>query len=575
MTFLSGFAESYTRARELRQEEQARKDEIRFKYKMDSLVDQRERRNKKKLEEEERYRQAGALAEQMGDPDSIGTFYNELSNGMSFETGQKRIAEKAYEKNPNYTKPVQKIKIPMGVSMDIPGTDGPEWKKINADIDAIDPTLRVAQDDDTSTVGDEAGNSYLLYKPKNEIKTGDFADVALKLRTAQASGDPVAIKQAEEEMQAHKDAILFKETARAEADRKEISLYGIKDEDGNLVDVIKGEVREDAEGNPQLWNVGSPLGEKLVEVPDPSMVISIDKDLNKKRYEVVRNVQKRGADLNTAQDKYVAAMQASSMLEEVVKRSPGVTKKVTGFAVIAKNLEGEAQQAVNLLEMQSAKTQEAFASNDPNVIQSAVADFENTVRDLTGENGVLSPALRNAAIDKAIYEGLLTNAVYQYAAANGISGRSMSDKDVKMFKEMISNGGEDAILQNLDNINMIVLTNLMSAEDGINNDQELSLLKDELGVSGIKGISPQRIGDKLEKINPKLRLKHDDLRKRIKSGTMNAAIGALGQSQESPEAQAQRENVREVGKLYSGAGGKQFRYKGGNPKDPKSYEEVK
>jgi hypothetical protein len=579
-TFLSGFAKGYIDERSRRLDEENRKDEIKFKYKLDALTQQSELRNKKKQEEQERYRQAKSLAAIMGDDDSINTFATELENGVSYETLQKRIAEKAYEKDPNYVKPTTTVKVPAAVSrtsVDIPGTDGPEWEGINAQIDEINPNLRMTEDDNSTYVTE--GASPYKFKPKDELKVPDFKTVLYEVKVAEASGDPVAIQAAHDKLQATKDAILFQEEARAKADKKEITLYGITDEEGNLVDTIKGEIRINKEtGKEELWNTASPLGPKKVEVPNPDQIITIDKDLNKRRYQVVGDLQKRGKDYGIAVGKYNAAMQASQAVEDVVLRNPGVTKKVTGLAVLAKNLEGEAQQAVNLLEQQSRETQKAFASNDPNVIQAAVDSFKTTVDQVTGKDGPLSPELRNTAIDKAIYESALTNAVYQYAAANGISGRSMSDKDVKMFQEMISAGGEDAILQNLDNINMVVLNNLMTAEQLLLEDQELSMLTKEMGVKGIKGVSPPRIGEMLEKINPRLRIKHDQLRKQVQQGYSAAGAGARqaqGGKQETPEAQAQREVVREVGKTYKGVGGKQFRYKGGNPKDPKSYEEVK
>ncbi|AXP07719.1 hypothetical protein SmphiM6_28 [Sinorhizobium phage phiM6] len=573
-TFLSGFAKGYINERERRLDEQNRKDEIKFKYKMDTLVSQRELRTKKKQEEEEAYNQAKALASQMGDPNAVGTFFNEIAiQKISPETLQKRIADGAYQKNENYTQPTQTIKVPVGVqNYDIPGTDGEDWAGINADIDAIDPTLRVGDDGSSSVRGDNVGNSYLVYKPKDEVKFAGFAEADYAYKVALDSGDPVAIRKTKLALDSHKDIETFKAQQKAKQEGKSGQVYGVVDAKGNLIGApFVGEV-DTTEGT--MYNTSDPRGKTIVPIAQDQRVVAISEDQNKRRYEILQRKREDVEKYKASVGSYGAAINTQLQLEKLVQEHPNVTYAVTDLAVLAKSVQGNARAAMDLLVKQDAAVQAAFQSGDSDAIENAVSRFQTTM-----EDGILSQGVVDEAVAKARYNSLLTNAVYQFAAANGINGRDMSDKDVAAFKRMISEGGSDAILQNLDSINQSVLLKIMSTEKGFGKDPALQALMGEIGVTGMDSISLPRVGDMLDEVNPSgtLRMKHDLIRRNIEQGTLTATISAEQDrlNKETPEAQAQRENVRVKGEVYPTASGKKYRYLGGPANDPKSYEEVK
>lgn len=572
-TFLSGFAKGYIGERERRLEREAEKEDTLFKYKMQNLTEQRELRTKKKQQEQEWMHNAKLAADQLGDPEAVSTFYNEFKGGNTLNQVQQRIADGYYVKNDKYKAPDQiikvkgeTVKVPKAVTMTYDDeTRSPEYEKVNARIDEIDPTLRseqIVQDDELTSVAEGNTSSKYIFKDTSKLKMGDFADVQLKYSQALASGDQKAIDEAKQMLDAQKDAIIFKAQAEAEAKGEIQQLYGILDENGYLEDVIPGMVNDQG----QLINTRG-LKPTPVEVPNPNMIVKIDKDTNKRRFDVAGKLSTRGADYEKASNKYVSATQNQMAIEEHLNKYPGIGKNVNDLAVLAVDLEGEAKAAVELLDTQRGKTLEAFQSGDAAAIAQETSNFEKMMNDLKNfenpENSLLAPGIHEIAIARARYSSLIDNAVFQFAAANGISGRDMSDADVKRFKDMITKGGEKAILQNLDAINGIVLTNLMAAEEGLSSDGELAQVTKDLGVKGIKDITPLRLGDKLNKISPALRRKHDQIRAELKRGQANAALGAQGKfPQEEPEGgivevttQAERDKLPS-GTQYRGPDGK-------------------
>lgn len=503
MTFLSGFAEGYINERNRRLEEQSRKDEIKFRYKMDYLTSQRELRTKKKQEEQDLYKKASSLAQQLGDPDSTQTFFQELKNGMDYETGQKRIAEGAYVRNPNYQKPAQTIKVPKAVSQtvsyDMEGTDGPEWQKINSDIDAIDPTLRTAtieDDNEFSTVGGEGEvTSPYMFKPQNVYKIGAYKDAVYKYEKAKQSGDPVALREAELEIKVHQRVFNDEALAKARIEGKDARYYVTLDENGKMTsglvgrkEVVNGEtllinISNPEENDPHNELGGSIVTQRVVELPEHGQ-----KRLDDLTDKFTTRVQKYDAGSGS----FVTAMDTATKITKLLDADPNAaTFSGRGLNLINKIGE-EFRAGYEIILGKDQQIQAAIESGNTEGIEAMVSEYQQEVQKFT--SGLLSKENRTTGENAAILQSLKIAAAYQFAVAQGVTTGKMSNQDFQNNYEQIAAAGTPTdIINGLRSTAAGAFTRLRATEAALNKSPDVKMFETQYGFK--TGLKATRIGD--------------------------------------------------------------------------------
>lgn len=507
MTFLSGFAEGFINERNKVRDRRNEVDDMQFQYRMKYLTDQREKRDKKKLEETKWAQEAKDLAAQFGNPDAAASFYKERANGVEYTTLQKRIAEGAIQENSNWTAPTQKIKIPTGVSMTEEPLDAqfPKNERVDKMIDQADPTLRKpvqSEQNEFSTLIDEP-NSQFIYKPKNEIEVGDYDDAVYQREVARKNGDIAGVEAADLKIRSHEMALTRKAFIEAREKDKGTKLYVVKDSKGKMLSSpFTGEERPDG-----FWNTSVPTRDangnrgKIVNIEEGQELMEIRPDTFEVLEKLTNNFSKSAAKVNEGQSYAISALGSARGMIQILNETPEVTTDVAGAAEWARDLTAEVKTAYDLVANGEAEIDAAFAANDANAVQNLIHEQIKNVKDLEERamsgTGLMGPRNQRIASNKAVYRSLARLYTYQIAAANGISAAKMSDKDFTIFSEI--SGGEkknrDDVLRAIQNSYVGIMNNLDAMKSPINNSREIALFKEWYGLD--PGLEIPRIGQQL------------------------------------------------------------------------------
>ncbi len=444
-TFLSGFAQAFNAARARTEDANAEQENLMFRYKMDNLMEQKKKREAKSLVETENARKAKDLAAQMGDPDSAPIFYKELANGVDYETVQKRVVSGDYEKNTSYKAPTQTIKMPTPVTATYDAEVNPLQPKpgdgilargaqkqyegmmgsVNQKIDSIDPSLRsetVNPKQEYSVTQDDTNSKY-VYKPKNQYKIGDYGDALFKQYKAQQSGDPVALREANEEVKIHQRIMTEKAKADALAQGKNVSKYFSINPDGSLGAQFAGERRDDG-----IYNVSNPNGEQLVSGPVRMMD---DKDIE--RYnKLVDDFGKASGDYNAASTNFIGALNSSQKMAQILHDDRDAASTSSNVLGLINNLSGNAQAAFRALnDMENSITSKAQSGNLDG-IEKDIADYNRAAEKFVS-GGLLSEGNKDKALNAAKFRSLQMQTAYAIAQANASDGKvSKNDLDNAM-----------------------------------------------------------------------------------------------------------------------------------------------
>lgn len=577
MTFIEGFEKGFTRQYERRQDRDQQLEDTQFQYGMQKLMKMREKRDEKKLEETTLSQQARDLATQAGNPSMAGTFYKELKNKIPIETLQKRISEEGYQDNPNFVAPVTTYKVPEGVEPStVDYTEGMNLSPgVRKRMEQIDPSLLSGTDDNTSTDFDGNTDAF-IYKPKNKIDVGSLPESQLKLNQAVQSGDPKAIAEAQEEIKAQKDAIIFRETtgAQAKADAEGTNprkIFALVNPEGVVYDKMLGELRPTGpNGEVEMWNVSNPLGAQRVDLKGGGLR-EITPEQNKRWYDTSQNVSKKVEKYNQRVNKYAASAQTSYTIKGIVEETPEVLAEgATTLASLAQTVGKEVGTLIQMVDNQ-VKTTEASFDQGPDAVAKELVALDKAAAELN-EAYKLAPPNEKIVLQKARYAALMKSAAFQLAAANGVEGRDLSVSELKSFEDQIKGSTKEEVYANLDQASKTVLSSIMSEEDGINKDSEAGFIADDMDVKSIDGLQPRRMGDVLKELNPNLLPDLNRLRAEIHGGATSAA--ATADPRLKPPVTGPDEFGMIPGQIYPGAGGKMFRYRGGG-KNSKNFEEVK
>lgn len=494
-TFLSGFAEGFTRARERTEDRDQQQEDMTFKYKMDNLVKMKEKREAKSAQEAEIARQAASLASQFGDDKFATVALQEIKLGVPPETIQKRMGEGYYVKNNDYVAPTQTLKVPSAVSgtknstfVDPLVSADPKMKKVdeavNKRIDQLDPTLRKDvlsnQDELTSTTSNPGA---YIFKPKNEVKIGDLNDSMYKLYKAQQAGDPVQIKEAQAQVDINRRVETERAVNQARANGKNVDAYFSINPDGSVNTQLPGELREDG-----LYNVADPMNPQKVS----GKVIRMGDDDLKRYNSLVDDFGKASKDYNTNAESFVNALHSSQQMTEILHNDPEAATLASKGLGILESLSGEAQAAYSSVLDLEKNIQVKVQSGKTDGIEKDIMDHAKSLDSLL-KQGVLSDANQQKVINAAKYNSLKMQTAYQIAQATSTDGK-VSNQDLANAMETIgSNSDPKQILSSLGTQMQGAFLKLQSSQATLNRNASVTDFEKRYGIkTGLKG---QRIGD--------------------------------------------------------------------------------
>jgi hypothetical protein len=545
MTFLSGFAEGFTTERNRRLEREAEKEDTQFKYGMDILMQNRERRDAKRLEETEMANQAKMIAQNLNDPDFAPTALKLTKLKMSPEKIMESYSAGTIKKNPKFVPQETTIKIPQGVvnTRDVQYDEGMNLSpEVQKRMDELDPSLRRGTEtvEADASVINEGENVQYLWNPTNEVKVGSYEQAEYDYQLALKSKDPQKIADAKLKRDVHQSVETQKAVTKAKAEGKNVKSYVMLDpETGEISSKFAGEMVVDADGQEVLKNIGNnsmndvngnPIN--LSVLASKGQIREFSDDDAKQLFDLQNRFGKQAADYNTAADKYVGAITTADTVNKILTQYPAVTTMSSNAAVFVKGLQDEAQGAYTLLVNEQTEIDAAIESGNVDGIGGKVSEYEESLNNFAKD--FMSQGNTNIAMAKALYEGQRKLLAYQFAAANGITGAGLNKKDYDNFYE--STGGNKSAPEVMNAIRQTaygVFNVIDSARDTLDNNQEVKTFERYHGVK--TGLSATRLGEKLKRTNPALMPVLNDIVNVNKAGKE----GAVASTQPQPEVQEQ------------------------------------
>lgn len=523
--FASGFAQGFVRARERTEDRQAEQENTLFKYKMENLMQYKTKREKKKEQETEYARQAKELAAQMGDPDFAPIAHQELRNGVGYETLQKRMQDGSYQTNPDYKTPERVVKVPSAVSEPLntnpsapinmsatpnnpvevasidpvaPVNAAPSTfntpigasiaagkanraakmeEKVNKRIGEIDPSLLTqADEDDGDSTTLTAENSKYVFKPKNEMKVGDYVDVQYELDKAIESKDPVKIRDAQMKLDAHNKYLTAKSLSDARANGKNIQPYIEVNEDGTLGRQFAGEVQ-----NGVLWDRNNPMDSNKKA---PANFIRMDEDTLKRYNTLQDNFAKQSADYKIQGSAMVSAIDSAARLSDLLHKDKGAPTYTAKGLALAKQLGTELETGYSALWTIEQEIDSKIQKGDTEGLEGMIAAHARQADEFY-KQALLSPTNNQRAKNAALYQTLKMSAAYNLAQANSGEGK-LSDQDIRNSVNQITGGREeaDSIQIGLASVTKAAYLKLRTQADAINSNEAIAGFERQLG--GIK-----------------------------------------------------------------------------------------
>jgi len=534
MTFLSGFAEGFTTERKSRIDRENEKEDMSFKYNMDALTKQRDKREKTSLQETEYANQAKLIAKEIGDPSFAPVAMDYLRNGITVDAVLSDARAGNFKKDPSgaATQPSRTIELPTtkampdgvtgtissmapsdnavaaanGTPIGVAGSYkdpavrvvGPQSDKVAARIREVDPTLLDQPETPTVYPTSSATNGWKFEK-KNELKLGNYKDSLLKLEKGKQEKNPAMIREANMEINIHRTVMADEANAKAKADGKNTSMYIIKDSKTNKMvpgSTFAGEVRDDeASGNGKiLVNIADPTKETPVQLKDGQELVPLRGDATKDYLSLAKDFDKASGDVNAATDKFIGATRTTRSIFDVLERNPSVTTYAATGVDLARQLQDEVAGAYNALTNQEKDIEDALGKDG------SIADVEQKIDQYEkGVQSLLSQPNKDLATDKAIYDSLRKLAAYQFAAANGVNGRDMSNADFQRFYDITGGGkSKEAVQQALVLNGNTVFTQIDSAQRTLAKSAQIKAFKDTYGYD--PGFEGTRIGDRMQEM---------------------------------------------------------------------------
>jgi hypothetical protein len=454
------------------------------------------------------------------------------------------------------------------------------------------------------------------WKPKmKEVKLDSVEDIFKRINDAKAAKDPAALKSAEADLATYSEAATFKfmqennlkksvENPYEVADPKELYYErdrlaaagkDTKDVEMRIAAAEKEEKLKGDATKPRQFNTfairradGTYAGQFPGFMNDDGTIrnartgkdvpmeqaILIDEKQGQRISESRIKFAEKAKDYNEKLAAISSTVQASAKLVYLVDNN-WIAGTTTGSVVATfKDVLSEGAAAVSIFGEESDQVRETmayFEGIDPNKPLSKQDLSTMQARGSYLINQFLSKDINQLASDARLIQALKSSIVFTLAAANGEDGKSLSNMDMSRYEKMVSGRGEDIANKIAEAVGGQKAA-LMTTERELNGpNNPLRAMEEEFGgdlkFDGSKVTRFDEAAYMGIKDNPAL-LK---IAKRITGGNPDI-YNRNAPAQEQPQ---QPKPAKEVGGIYTGRGGKQYKYLGGDPKDPKSYEEVK
>lgn len=567
MTFLEGFAQGYGDASKARLEREAQKEDTQFRYGMDFLVKQREKRDEKKLKETEMANQSKIIAQQVGDPDFAPTAMQHLKLGTAPDKLIENYTKGNFKKNPKFVAPTTTIKVPTGVEPEYDTYGENFLPNVKKQIDELDPTLRKVprEQEDLSTLNSE--QSQYLYQNPEEVKIGPYEQASYELELAIKNKDPVKIADAKLKISAHENALTRKAVIEAKAQKKNVVPYVMLDDNGEIISRFAGEKVIDADGAEVLKNVsnnqvdgsGNPVN--LDVLAQQGKVVEFSEKDAEKLFDLQNRYGKQSADFNNARDKFTGALTTIKTIDGILTAHPEVTTMSSDAAVFVKSLQDEAGAAYSMIANEQNEIDSMIENGVTDGLGGKIAELEESTKEFSDK--FMAQANTDIALAKALYEGQRKLLSYQMAGANGISGAGMSKKDQENFYDTTGgNKSAPEVMEAIKQTSYSVYNVLKSSRDTLNQNKEVEAFE---GWTHVKTglIQNDRLEDHFLKVDPTL----EPIVKMINSANKTGAFGAL-QGRAAPDATVQnpaQQQAQPTPTVLPGSKGIKYQYVGPQP----------
>mgnify|MGYP003562615704 FL=1 len=624
--FVKGFANGFVNERNRRLQEEKETNQMTLQYRLKDLSDQRDRARAQREKDAEIIKQAKNFGDLIGDPsiaptaakwfqgggtqDGLlqeiqpgGSLYKKPQEGITVERRNPELDTNKGIKIP----PVVANTVPVAeVPADFQGaefTPTPDQQKTidlgKKNTTAWDPKTNEIPVDDAFSKADEkirtfapqllekqaepdfekiTENSEWGWRPKTvKEKFPSLAEAADNRLKAIESGDQAALAVADRQLKALSYAINLQRPEKEGMHR-----YAVLDNKNRFVRYITGTPEIEPDNKRQVRDVDT--GKyvngtvKYIDPEDYKQIGPVTEALAKKTTDIIV----KRANFVTAADTGAKMIALSSKFDLAATRVGSMTAGVKSLLEEAKAgltlISGEGEQFFESIEGRQKSLDDAVAKGDYESLKTQAQDMRKAVDKL------MSQGIKDQAQAAVLYETYKTSLVYALAASKGETGNGLSQKDVENFRNQISGTSPETIEAQISAALSSNFRGLKAEANGINSEGSMGvkILQDKLGFD--LGLGVKRMGKFIEEqyTDDNGQLSPDGQAVMRLFNKIENQSNPLPDSTFTPEDKAQQTQQTQQYKpdeiqefdLGDGTMGN-FRYKGGNPKDKNSWEQVK
>lgn len=514
MSFFKGLAEGFIDERDKVRARDAEKEDLDFRYKMEELTRRKSLRDEQRLKEIQWKTGAEAAARAIGDPSFLPVAYEQMAAGRNLDEVMNDVKNGYWSRDPNapdrQARTVNLAPAPQPTARETMVSDEAPVKQrklgmleqieadkqakrsanVNKRIQEVDPTLLEEANDTPSNPYQAVESGGWSFKNTDTQKLPPYAQSLYDLEKATQRNDVEGILRAKEQVRVHQIVRNREAKEKARVEGKDIRQFAMVDpKTGVLKSVEYGYESQDADGQKVILNAAT--DKPLVEGDDGKFVPIFDDKIMQDYEKLAKDYGSRSDKHNVSVNEYAGALTAVNEIGQMFRQDPALASSfngvLEGIRSIQANVQAGYQALVDQGNILSQKARTGIIDHQ------TVADYENKIQDF------LSQPNRDRAQNYVLYQSLRTLTAIKFAAANGIDGKNMSDKDFNRFYEATAKGSDpETVMNQLFANSRIVWSSIYSSQLGLDKDQQVAAFekraKFKTGLSGV------RVGDRLEEM---------------------------------------------------------------------------
>lgn len=476
--FMTGFGNAFTRSFESsRNRRLDREDEV-FKFKMDTFLQEQEKRKAKKAKLDEWESQAKTMAQDLGKPEAAGFLFDRFST-YGPEKTMRLIEQGRLKFDQNKAKPQESQGLGSELITQTQEAMGPEVAPVQTlnspkSLDRVDKRLMEVtdglygqvQEPVKSDLMDSSSSGFFFdLTPEQEVSAGNLSDAIYSYTLAKQNNDEAAAKSAQMKI----DALTLSASIQAEqqAKSKGIQTQRIKipNEAGGFTVSHVPIVQEGGE------TVAKVRGQNLILSQGQFDFMSDEEfDARAKLHEVLG---KRSQVYNTKATGMIEALDSSGRMLELVNSDPAILTASAGLFESFTRGTREIIEGANLITEELRRTKDMTPQE--------LSEFAEKASERQKQlNYIISEEGQEIGVKKAAFNSLLQLSAYKFAAINGQDGRAASDQDIERFLEIAGRANtqekfEEAI-RNTFGVSLVGLSNdsyLLSQSPELSNFEKM------------------------------------------------------------------------------------------------------